>query len=211
MCCREEVSDPVETQQPIRNPEIFVLGGPNGAGKSTTATALLPEALRIEQFVNADLIALGLSPFSPTSAALEAGRILLRRIHELRHRHVSFAYESTLASRSYVPFLADAQSDGYLVHIVYIWLCSVQLALSRVAIRVQQGGQDVPADTVDRRYWRGLRNLFALYLPLADTWTLCDNSSAELVIVAQGRKGGVITVLDEAKYEAIRKQASNGA
>ncbi len=171
-------------------PEIFVLGGPNGAGKSTTATVLLPEALGIEQFVNADLIAHCLSPFAPQTSALEAGRLMLARIHELRSRGPSFAFETTLASRSYVRFLQESQQAGYVVHVAYIWLTSVELALRRVSIRVQQGDHDVPASTVERRYWRGLRNFFELYQPLADTWTLCDNSGDEIVIVARGSRRG---------------------
>lgn len=191
----------------MTDPEIFVLSGPNGAGKSTTATVLLPETLSIEQFVNADLIAQGLSPFAPTSSALEAGRIMHRRIRELRDRRQSFAFETTLASRSYVRFLEDAQQSGFVVHLAFIWLSSPELALSRVAVRVQQGGHDVPAETVRRRYWRGLRNFLGLYLPLANTWTLCDNSSTELVVVARGSQDTEPTILDTERFDRIREQA----
>ena len=107
------------------NPEIFVLGEPNGAGKSTTAMVLLPEKMSIEGYVNADLTAQGLSPFSTESIAYEAGRIMLRRIHTPRNRHESFALETILASRSYVPFLRESRENGFVVHIVYIWLSSV--------------------------------------------------------------------------------------
>ena len=190
--------------------EIFVLGGPNGAGKSTTARVLLPETLRIEQFVNADLIAQGLSPFAPQSSALDAGRLMLSRIHDFRTRSQSFAFETTLASRSYVTFLKEAQKVGYLVHLAYIWLSSVELALSRVANRVQEGGHDVPRATVERRYWRGLKNFFDLYRPLADTWTLCDNSGAEPLVVARGLKSAEVEVLDVNKYATIKRQAADG-
>ncbi len=125
-------SDP---DQP-RTPEIIVVAGPNGAGKSTTAAVLLPENLRIDQFVNADLIALGLSPFAPERSAFSAGRIMLNRIHRLSEQGLSFAFETTLAGRSYVPFLREAKLAGYLVHLVYIWLSSVELAVARVAHRV---------------------------------------------------------------------------
>lgn len=173
----------------MATPEIFVLSGPNGAGKSTTATVLLPETLSIEQFVNADLIAQGLSPFAPQTSALEAGRLMLARIHDLRSRGQSFAFETTLASRSYVRFLQESQQAGYIVHIAYIWLSSVNLALFRVANRVAEGGHDVFPTTVERRFRRGLSNFFALYQPLADSWTLCDNSEKQLAIIAQGFKG----------------------
>ena len=195
----------------MATPEIFVLSGPNGAGKSTTARVLLPETLSIEQFVNADLIAQGLSPFAPQSSALEAGRLMLSRIHDFRSRGQSFAFETTLASRSYVTFLKEAQQGGYLVHIAYIRLSSVELAHSRVANRVQEGGHDVPRATVERRFWRGLQNFFTLYQPLADTWTLCDNSSVEPLVVAQGLKGAEVEVRDVNKYATIMRQAAHGA
>lgn len=191
------------------NSEIFVLSGPNGAGKSTTATALLPERLGVEQFVNADLIAQGLSPFAPERSAFEAGRLMLRRIRELRRRRESFAFETTLATRSYVPFLRNAQAAGYVVHVIYVWLSGVGLAQSRVTTRVRQGGHDVPAEVVERRYWRGMRNFFALYRPLANTWTLCDNSSDELVIVARGERDAEPTLFQPVTYARICKHGTN--
>ena len=193
----------------MNTPEIFVLSGPNGAGKSTTATVLVPESLGIQQFVNADLIAQGLSPFAPASSAIEAGRLMLKRIRDLRTQGISFAFETTLASRYYLRFLPEAQEAGYYVHLIYIWLSSVELALSRVAIRVRQGGHDVPADIVERRYWRGLRNFFDIYRPLADTWTLCDNTGDELVIVARGGKGAPETVLERERYATIRRKVTD--
>ena len=190
-------------------PEIVILAGPNGAGKSTTATVLLPESLGVEQFVNADLIAQGLSPFAPEKSAIEAGRLMLRRIRELRRRRSSFAFETTLATQSYAPFLRDAKEAGYVAHLIYVWLASVDLARSRIAVRVQQGGHDVPAVVVERRYWRGLRNFFNLYRPLVDTWTLCDNSSDELVIVARGVRASLPTVFDPERYDRIRKYGTD--
>lgn len=191
------------------SPELFVLSGPNGAGKSTTATVLIPESLGIEQFVNADLIAQGLSPFAPASSAIQAGRLMLKRIRELRQQRQSFSFETTLASRYYLRFSKESQDVGYVVHLIYIWLSSVDLALSRIAIRVRQGGHDVPADVVERRYWRGLRNFLGLYRPLADTWTLCDNSGKDLRVVACGQAGGGETVADAETYEKIKRVASN--
>ncbi len=191
------------------NPELFVLSGPNGAGKSTTASVLLPEELGVRQFVNADLIAQGLSPFAAEQSAIEAGRLMLRRIHDLRQRRESFAFETTLSGRIYVPFLRQAQAEGYLVHIVFIWLSSVELARSRVAARVRQGGHDVPSDVIERRYWRGLRNFAHLYQPLADEWTLCDNSGEEPVVIAEGGQGVKPTVFDSATYERIQREATD--
>lgn len=191
------------------NLELFVLSGPNGAGKSTTASVLLPEELGVRQFVNADLIAQGLSPFAADQSAIEAGRLMLRRIHDLRLRRESFAFETTLSGRIYAPFLREAQTEGYLVHIIYIWLSSVELARSRVEARVRQGGHGVPADVIERRYWRGIRNFARLYQPLADEWTLCDNSGEEPVVIAEGGQGVSPTVYDPAAYERIQREAAD--
>lgn len=187
--------------------QIFVLSGPNGAGKTTVAAALLRERLRVDQFVNADLIASGLSPFAPDRMAFRAGRLMLQRIHELRRRGESFGFETTLATRSYVRFLSEARAGGYVVHLSYIWLSSVDLALSRIRARVAQGGHDVPAAIVERRYHRGIRNLFDLYLPLCDTWTIVDNSGDELMTVARGSRGEEATVVNARRWAAIRRTA----
>ena len=152
-------------------PVIYVLGGPNGAGKSTGATIVLPY-FDTHEFVNADAIAKSLTSGSP----IEAGYIMLRRMRELRDAGETFAFETTLAARTYAPFLRDAQQGGYFVHLVYIWLSSPALAKSRVADRVRDGGHNIPPDDIERRYWRGLRNFFERYRPLANAWTLCDNS-----------------------------------
>lgn len=195
-------------------PEIFVLSGPNGAGKTTTASVLLPERLGVDQFVNADLIARGLSPFAPERTAFRAGRLMLERIHDLRRRGESFGFETTLATRSYAPFLRDARVAGYLVHLIYIWLSSVDLAISRVRARVAEGGHDVPPSTVERRYHRGLRNLFGLYQPLCDTWTVSDNSGDELIAVARGSRAERlegVTVVDAERWSAIRRMADDTA
>ena len=185
-------------------PQIFVLSGPNGAGKTTAAGVVLPEQLGIDQFVNADLIASGLSPFAPERMAFRAGRLMLERIRDLRSRGESFGFETTLATRSYVPFLRDARAAGYAVDLVYIWLSSVDLALSRVRGRVAQGGHDVPASVVERRYYRGLRNLFEIYLPHCDLWTIGDNSGDELITIARGGLDDDTTVVDESRWATIR-------
>ncbi len=185
-------------------PEIYVLSGPNGAGKSTTAAVLLPEHLGVNRFVNADLIAEDLSPSAPEKSAIQAGRLMLRRIRELRQRRESFAFETTLATRSYVRFLQGSQAAGYVVHLIYVWLSNVQLARARVAVRVQQGGHNISDEVVERRYWRGLCNLFALYRPFVDTWALCDNSSNELAVVAHGDLTGDEIVLAPSIYDRIK-------
>ena len=159
------------------SPGVVVLGGPNGAGKSTAAPRLLRGSLKVEEFVNADTLAQGLSAFRPQDVALEAGRITLARLDSLESQRKSFAFESTLASHALVRRLTRLKKRGYTVHIVYLWLPTVDLALARVAERVRTGGHDVPAETVRRRFDRGRRNFFTLYRPLADTWRLYDASA----------------------------------
>jgi len=156
---------------------VVVLGGPNGAGKTTAAPRLLRGTLRVEEFVNADTLAQGLSAFRPEAAAIEAGRIMLARLDHLESDRRSFAFESTLASRTLAARLMRLKAAGYSVHIIYLWLPSVDLALARIAERVRAGGHDVPADVVRRRLERGRRNFFTIFRPLASTWRLYDATS----------------------------------
>jgi predicted ABC-type ATPase len=159
-------------------PKVVVIGGPNGAGKSTTAPTLLREALEVHEFVNADAVALGLSAFDPQSVAYAAGRVMLERLRQLAADRRDFAFETTLASRSFHPWIQRLQAlQGYEFHLIYLWLPSAELAVERVAERVREGGHDVPSDTVRRRYERSLRNFFNLYGPIADSWLMLDNSS----------------------------------
>ena len=155
-------------------PGMVALGGPNGAGKTTAAPRLLRGSLRIEEFVNADTLAHGLSAFRPQDVAVEAGRITLARLDDFESQRKSFAFESTLASQALARRLDRLKQHGYLVHIVYFWLPTAELALARVAERVRAGGHDVPADAVRRRFGRGRVNFFTIYRPLADAWRLYD-------------------------------------
>jgi len=190
----------------MNNPKIFVIAGPNGAGKSTGAATILPKRFPTDRFLNADSIAKALATDSP----IEAGRVMLRRMHELRDRRETFAFETTLAARTYVRFLRDAQDVGYLIHLAYVWLSNVELAKKRVSVRVQRGGHNVPPADIERRYWGGLRNFFDLYLPLVNRWILCDNSGRSLVLVARGRKGEAATVLDVARFDRIQDAGDKG-
>jgi predicted ABC-type ATPase len=174
----------------VTSPGVVVLGGPNGAGKSTAAPRLLRGSLKVEEFVNADTLAQGLSAFRPEDVALEAGRITLKRLDGLALQGKSFAFESTLSSHTLGRRLSRLKAEGYNVHIVYLWLPTADLAVARVAERVRAGGHDVPADTVRRRFTRGRRNFFTLYRPLADTWRLYDASSVRgpRLVAAGGRE-----------------------
>lgn len=155
---------------------MIVLAGPNGAGKSTIAPTLLAETLGVLEFVNADVIAQGLSAFRPEQVALEAGRIMLQRLHNLAGRRTDFAFETTLAGRSFASWIADLRRSGHAFHLVFLALPSPEMAVARVQDRVRLGGHAVPAWVVRRRYHAGLRNFFGLYQPLADTWRFYDNS-----------------------------------
>lgn len=160
----------------MSSPDVVVLGGPNGAGKSTAAPRLLRGTLAVDEFVNADTLAQGLSAFRPEDVALEAGRMTLARLDALEGQRRSFAFESTLASNGLARRLARLSAAGYRVHIVYLWLPVVDLALARVADRVRGGGHAVPERDVRRRFERGRRNFFMVFRPLADRWRLYDAS-----------------------------------
>ena len=153
-----------------RQAVVVVIGGPNGAGKTTSAMDFLPRGLEIEQFVNADTIAMGLSAFAPETVALQAGRVMLARLDDLARSRQDFAFESTLSARSFAKFLRGIQAQGYRVQVVYVSLRTPELAVRRVAERVSRGGHHVPEDVVTRRFWRGRANFVRVYRPLADAW-----------------------------------------
>ena len=157
-------------------PHVIVIAGPNGAGKSTTAPSILKETLGVTEFVNADTIASGLSAFNPEGAAFQAGRIMLERLHTLAAEQKDFAFETTLATRSYLRWLKELKKQGYMVHLFFFWLPSSEFAIARVAERVKMGGHNVPEETVRRRYHAGLKNFFELYRESADSWFMFDNS-----------------------------------
>lgn len=163
-------------RKPKRTPQLFVLAGPNGAGKSTVAPFLLRDEYRITDFVNADVIARGLSGFSPESAAIEAGRIMLERLHALGDSGESFAFETTLASRSLAPWIAKLRESGYFFRLNYVWVPSAETSVARVAHRVRLGGHNVPESDIRRRFKRSICNFFELYQPIADEWIVWDNS-----------------------------------
>jgi predicted ABC-type ATPase len=161
----------------IEKPAVVVIGGPNGAGKSTLAPRLLRAAMQVTEFINADLIAQGLSPFNADGAALAASEILLRRMEQFAEKRISFGVETTLASRSLAPRLRKLISDGYEFHLVFLYLKSPDIAVERVADRVSHGGHNIPEATIRRRYEGGLRNLLSLFQPLASSWKVYDNSN----------------------------------
>lgn len=193
-------------------PSLVILAGPNGAGKSTAAPDLLQDTLDVTEFVNADMIAQGLSAFEPERMALAAGRIMLRRLRDLARQRVSFAFETTLSSRSFAPWIRELLQTGYTFHLVFLWLPSVDFAIQRVANRVRLGGHDIPEDTIRRRYLAGLRHFFALYQPLATSWRLYDNSSPTgSRLIASGRQTTVTAIRDTATWRHLIQEYGHGA
>lgn len=174
--------------------QLYIISGCNGAGKTTASYTVLPDILQCKEFVNADEIARGLSPFNPESMAIEAGRLMLRRIDELLNEQKSFSIETTLATKSYMRLVHRAQEQGYKVSLIYFWLSSPDLAIERVAQRVRNGGHNVPKEVVVRRYQAGIDNFFNIYMPCVDYWLLADNSETPRVIVAEGGRGIEINI-----------------
>jgi len=197
---------------PQRTPLVVVLAGPNGAGKSTVAARVLPGALSVDEFVNGDAIALGLSAYRPAEAAAAAGRVMLERLRFLADERRDFAFETTLAGRGHAVFLRGLRATGYRVRLVFLALPDPELAIARVAGRVREGGHDVPAEVVRRRFRGGLRNLLEIYASVVDGWQVYDNSdfvAARLVAAAQG--GGEPTIVDHDAWRALTKQMNPDA
>lgn len=182
---------------------LYIIAGCNGAGKTTASYAILPELLNCKEFVNADEIAKGLSPFQPEQVAFEAGRIMLHRIDELLRIGVDFAFETTLATKTYQHRVKQAQAIGYTVSLLFFWLNSVELAKERVRYRVSEGGHNIPPDVIERRYYRGLKNLFDIYLPICDNVLLLDNSDINRVAIL-GKVGNDIAIFDEGRYALVK-------
>lgn len=162
--------------------KLYIISGPNGAGKTTASYTVLPELLDCKEFVNADEIARGLSPFNPESVAIQAGRLQLERIDYLLSQGISFSIETTLSSKSYVNLVKKVQSLGYSVILLFFWLSSPEMAIDRVKHRVSEGGHNIPEDVIRRRYKAGLYNLFNLFMPIVDDWYLYDNRVTPVMV-----------------------------
>jgi len=185
-------------------PQLYIIAGPNGAGKTTFAGHFLPHYTQSREFVNADNIALHLSPSNPEAAAFRAGREMLNQINDLAERKVDFSIETTLAGKSYVPWLRTLKTLGYEIHLYFLWLPDVQMSIDRVADRVRKGGHNIPESVIRRRYIAGVKNLFQVYRPVLDSWRLFDNSRLVLYTIAR-EENGSLTVLDEALLARFMK------
>lgn len=183
---------------------LYIIAGCNGAGKTTASFTVLPEMLDCREFVNADEIAAGISPFNPEGVAIQAGRIMIERIIQLLKDGETFAFETTLATRSYVKLIHQAKRRGYFVTLLFFSLSSSEQAIRRVAQRVSMGGHNIPRDVIERRYDAGLQNLFQLYMPICDYWTLYDNSNCPAVRLASGFGVEKVDVLDAERFQYLQ-------
>lgn len=189
-------------RQMVKN--LYIISGCNGAGKTTASYTVLPEILDCREFVNADEIARGLSPFNPESMAIQAGRLMLSRIEELLDKEETFSIETTLATKSYINLVRRAQIKGYRVNILFFWLRTPELAIQRVAERVAKGGHNIPEDIIIRRYVVGINNLFRLFIPEVDYWGIYDNSEQPRQKIASGSKGKRLDIFNEELFNSIK-------
>ncbi len=188
---------------------VYLIAGPNGSGKTTFAREFLPNYADCTNFINADLIAQGLSPFSPSVAAMKAGRLVLQEIHNLADKGVNFAFETTLSGKTYLPLLKSLKKKGYHLHLFFLWIPSTSLALARIKNRVAEGGHDVPATDVRRRFRRSAENFFKSYAPLLDSWMLFDNSGEKPQLVAE-KTDDKLSIKEGALYNHVLKRNTNG-
>ncbi|MDE5902128.1 MAG: zeta toxin family protein [Muribaculaceae bacterium] len=183
--------------------ELYIIAGCNGAGKTTACMTILPDVLNCREFVNADEIAKGISPFNPEEVAIEAGRIMLQRIDFLIENGISFAIETTLATKSYKNLIARAHKEGYSVILLFFWLPSPEMAVERVAVRVASGGHNIPYEVIHRRYWNGLNNLFDIFVSIVDYWSLYDNGNSMKPIVVNNE------IIDDKTIQKIKALCQN--
>ena len=195
-------------QRSPMSPSIYVIAGPNGVGKTTFAREFLPNYANCRNFINADLIAQGMAPFSPETAAFRAGKLMLTEIDLLAQRRADFGFETTLSGRSYLRLIGRLKNQGYAVHFFFLWLSSVDLALSRIKGRVSEGGHDVPEADVRRRFDRSIKNFLVLYRALADSWFLFDNSLRTPSVIALEEQGRLRIMKPDA-YDTLVAQYGN--
>jgi predicted ABC-type ATPase len=188
---------------------LYIIAGCNGAGKTTASFSILPEILDCREFVNADEIARGLSPFQPEKVAIEAGRIMLHRIEELLNENENFAFETTLATKSYKNTIQKAQAKGYNVTLLFFWLQTIELAKARVKTRVAEGGHNIESEVIERRYISGIKNLFDIYIPVADYVMIFDNSEGDKKLIAETANKSKLKIIDNVKYDNLRKYYDN--
>jgi predicted ABC-type ATPase len=184
-------------------PSVYIIAGPNGAGKTTFAKEFLPHFVNCKEFINADLIAQGLSPFAPGAAAIHAGRLVLKQIHDFSERKISFGFETTLSGKTYFSLLKTLRAKGYATRLFFLWVPDTHLSLARIRERVTMGGHDVPRQDVERRFDRSIRNFLNVYEPLLDSWDLFDNSGTIPRLIA--KKNGLLKIIDLPMFTTITR------
>lgn len=189
--------------------KLYIIAGCNGAGKTTASFTILPEILDCKEFVNADEIAKGLSPFQPEKVSFEAGRIMLNRINELLYVNENFAFETTLATKSYKTKIIEAKKKGYRVTLLFFWLQNIELAKERVKTRVFEGGHNIEPEVIGRRYIRGIQNLFDIYLPIIDGALIFDNSAGKHELIADKQINGVLNIQNQEKFNLLKEYYDN--
>ena len=190
--------------------QLYIIAGCNGAGKTTASFTILPEVLDCKEFINADEIAKGLSPFQPESVAMQAGRIMLARMDELLQKGETFAFETTLATKSYKQKIEWAQANDYEVTLLFFWLDSPNMAKKRVAQRVAEGGHNIPLETIERRYYNGIANLFTIYIDMVDICYIFDNSEGRKELIAQKERHKDIIIYNNDKFNLMKNNDERG-
>ena len=185
-------------------PNLYIIGGANGSVKTTVALQILPYVLELFEYVNAENIAAGISPFNSESVAMESGKLMLQRLENLVNDKSDFAFETTLAARNFARFIRECKNQDYIINLIYFWLETPELAISRVRRRVASGGHNIPEDIIRRRYERGRRNLTDLYLPLCDTWIVYNNSGDEPQLVAERGINQEVIIYEYGIWNQIR-------
>mgnify|MGYP000656384236 FL=1 len=193
----------------MNDKKLYIIAGCNGAGKTTASFTILPEILDCKEFVNADEIAKGLSPFQPEKVSFEAGRIMLKRINELLSENETFAFETTLSTRSYKNKIAEAKEKGYRVTLLFFWLQSIELAKERVKTRVLEGGHNIESEIIERRYKKGIENLFDIYLPIVDGALIFDNSEGKHELLADKQIDGLLNIVNYEKFNFLKNYYDN--
>lgn len=188
---------------------LYIIAGCNGAGKTTASFTILPEIINCKEFVNADEIAKGLSPFQPEKVAFESGRIMLNRINELLRDNESFAFETTLSTRSYKNKVLEAKEKGYTITLLFFWLQNIELAKERVKIRVLEGGHNIEPEVIERRYQKGINNLFDIYLPIVDGALIFDNSNGKHDLLAQKTVDQQLNIINKTTFDELKKHYDN--
>jgi predicted ABC-type ATPase len=183
--------------------ELYIISGCNGSGKTTTAKQILPYFLDVYEYVNADEIASGLSPFRPETVAIQAGKLMLKRLNYLSQNQINFAFETTLSGLNYIKFLQQCQAQNYQINLIYFWLNNPQLAIARVKQRVASGGHNIPEDVIIRRYYRGQKNLIQFYLPLCHNWIIYDNSNLPPELIAETGINSIPLIYNHQIYSQI--------